>query len=417
MNNCFYKILSWLLALTLCLTVSISQTHAADDKKFPAPPFESLQAKGAVLLDMQSGEVLYGQHPDEKLYPASITKIMTAILALEKGDLTAPVKTSKLAREQEGNRIYLEYDEVQPMERLLYGLMLNSGNDAAVAIAEHIGGSVEGFAKMMNDKAAELGMKNTRFVTPSGLHDDNHYTTPRDMALLSAYAMKNGTFRKIVATEELAWDGQVWDSLLVNLNSMLWNYEGATGLKTGFTDQAQQTISVSAKRGDREIVAVLMGVENRMQVRLESTKLLDYGFDSFTTKRVAKAGDTLQTFTAETSEALPVGAKIAQDVYVTTGKGSSSKVEREIQIHPPAAPYAKGSEVGTAVWKIGGTTVAEAPLYASVDVFPPATLLSAATGPNNLLFAIPLALIALIGLFLLRLRRSRRRPPFQNRYN
>lgn len=416
MNNYFYKSLSWLLAMTLCLTVSLSQTQAADDKNFPAPPFDSLQAKGAVLLDMQSGAVLYGQNPDEKLYPASITKIMTAILALEKGDLTAPVKTSKLAREQEGNRIYLEYDEVQPLEKILYGLMLNSGNDAAVAVAEHIGGSVEAFAEMMNDKAAELGMTNTHFVTPSGLHDDNHYTTPRDMALLSAYAMKNGTFRKIVATEELPWDGQVWDSLLVNLNSMLWNYEGATGLKTGFTDQAQQTISVSAKRGDREIVAVLMGVENRMQVRLESTKLLDYGFDSFTTERVARSGDTLQTYAADTAEAPLIDAKIEQDVYVTTGKDSGAKIEREIGLHPPAAPYAKGTEVGTAVWKIDGQTVAEAPLYASRDVFPPATLLSAATGPNNLLFAIPLALIALIGWFLLRLRRTRRRPPFQSRY-
>jgi D-alanyl-D-alanine carboxypeptidase (penicillin-binding protein 5/6) len=357
--------------------------------------------------------VLYGQNQDAKLYPASITKIMTAILALEKGNLSDMVKTSKLAREQEGNRIYLEYDEVQPLEKLLYGLMLNSGNDAAVAIAEHIGGSVEQFAMMMNEKAAELGMKNTHFVTPNGLHDDNHYTTPYDMALLSAYAMKNSTFRKIVATKTMEWHGKSWDSVLVNLNRMLWDYEGATGIKTGFTDQAQQTICVSAKRGGREIVAVLMGVENRALVREEATKLLDYGFDSFTTVRLARRGDKLATYSVDNQR---IDAEIREDIYVTTRKESGERVQRDVQLQAPEPPYLKGTKVGTVTWSLNGQVVAKTPLYATRDVLPPAKQFSAYSNPNNLMYALLLVLTAGGGLLLIRKRRLRQRPKLHNRF-
>lgn len=355
--------------ILICLLTftSISHVEAAHDEKKPT----GLSAKGAVLYDRQSGQFLFEQHPDEQLYPASITKVLTAILALEKGDLNAKVKTSKLAREQEGNRIYLEYDEEQTLGNLLYGLMLNSGNDAAVAIAEHIGGSVEQFAVMMNEKAKEIGATHTHFVTPSGLHDDDHYTTARDMALISSYAMNNVTFRKIVATETLPWKGQVWESVLVNLNQMLFEYEGATGIKTGFTDQAQQTITVSAKRGDRELIAVVMGVENRPKIREEATLLLDYGFDQFVTKKVAGIGDVLQAFDMNGT---PVNAVLAADIYRTVPKESTAEFKAVAHINVPQAPFAKGDRVGTVDYFQDGELITTADLLSDshVAALPPA---------------------------------------------
>lgn len=190
------------LAFSLLFLTSVSQAYATDELS------TGLTAKGAIVLDMQSGQILYDHNKDDKAFPASITKVMTCILALEKSDLHALVTTSQLAREQEGNRVYLEIGEQEPMEQMLYGLMLNSGNDAAVAIAEHISGSVEKFADLMNEKAKQLGATNTHFVTPNGLHDENHYTTPSDMALIANYAMKNSKFREIVATEYYDWHGQ-----------------------------------------------------------------------------------------------------------------------------------------------------------------------------------------------------------------
>ncbi|PWK14462.1 D-alanyl-D-alanine carboxypeptidase family protein [Tumebacillus permanentifrigoris] len=350
------------MALSLVSVTSVSHVYATDE--IPT----GLTAKGAVVLDMQSGQVLYDSHKDDLAFPASITKVMTCILALEKTDLRDLVTTSQLAREQEGNRVYLEVGEQEPMEQMLYGLMLNSGNDAAVAIAEHISGSVSKFADLMNEKAQQLGATHTHFVTPNGLHDDNHVTTPYDMALIANYAMKNSKFREIVATQTYDWHGQAWDSHLVNLNPMLWNYDGATGVKTGFTDQAQQTMIASAKRGDREVLAVLMGVQVKQTIRLETTQLLDYGFDQFTTARLAQTGDTLGTFEANGQE---VHAVLHQDVYGTLPISDTAKMEPSVHLTVPTAPFPKGSKVGSVDYLLQGKRVLTADLYAASDVLSP----------------------------------------------
>jgi D-alanyl-D-alanine carboxypeptidase (penicillin-binding protein 5/6) len=386
------------LAISLVSLTSVSQAYASDE--LPA----GLTAKGAVVLDMQSGQVLYDAHKDEKAYPASITKVMTCILALEKGNLTDRVTTSQLAREQEGNRVYLETGEQEPLEQMLYGLMLNSGNDAAVAIAEHISGSVEKFADLMNEKAKQLGAVHTHFVTPNGLHDDNHYTTPYDMALIANYAMKNSKFREIAATQYYDWHGQAWESRLVNINPMLWNYDGATGVKTGFTDQAQQTMIASAKRGDREVLAVLMGVQLKQTIRLETTMLLDYGFDHFTTARLAQAGDTLGTFEANGQD---VHAIVRQDIYGTLAKGSTEKMEPSVHLTVPAAPFPKGSKVGTVDYLLNGKKVLTADLFAAQDVLSPA--LPTGHGKTRTLPYLLLGTAALASLAVwLRKRRLRR---------
>ncbi|KEO84343.1 D-alanyl-D-alanine carboxypeptidase family protein [Tumebacillus flagellatus] len=362
------KVWSWCgragLVFSLVFNISMPQAYASDETP------TGLTAKGAVVIDMKSGQVLFDEHKDIQAYPASITKVMTCILALEKGNLQDKVTTSQLARDQEGNRVYLEVGEQETLEQMLYGLMLNSGNDAAVAIAEHIGGSVPKFADMMNAKAKELGAVHTHFVTPNGLHDDNHYTTPYDMALIANYAMKNPKFREIVSTQYYDWHGQSWDSRLVNINPMLWNYDGATGVKTGFTDQAGQTMIASAKRGDRELMAVEMGVQMKQTIRLETTQLLDYGFDHFNTKLLAHAGDTLGSFQVNGRS---VSAVIHQDLYGTTAKDSTQTLQPSVEFAPPQTPFPKGSKVGTVTYKLGDQAVVSADLFSAADVLSPLT--------------------------------------------
>lgn len=397
-------ILTLALTICLCVTTSISQGYASDE--IPT----GLTAKGAVVIDMKTGQVLFDQNKDAKLYPASITKILTCILALEKGKLTDLVKTSQLAREQEGNRVYLETGEEQPLEMMLYGLMLNSGNDAAVAIAEYLGGSVEYFAKMMNDKAAELGAKNTHFVTPSGLHDENHYTTPYDMALIANYAMKNAKFREIVATEHYSWNGKEWQTELYNLNPMLWNYDGANGVKTGFTDQAMQTMVASAKRGDREVMTVVMGVQDKLTIRKETTALLDYGFDAFANVKIASAGDAPAAFNVHSGE---VKAQLKEDVYLTVPAGQSPQMERKVTLNVPEAPFPQGAKVGTVDFQSNGQTVASAPLFSASDVAPPPPpVVAAAKDSKNWLY-VGIGLL-LVGTFALRIKKRRLQQRQQN---
>lgn len=399
---------TWILVFSLVLSLvtlsSVSKSYASDE--YPS----GLTAKGAVVIDMQSGQVLFDQQKDTSLYPASITKVMTCILALENGNLTDKVTTSQLAREQEGNRVYLETGEQETLEQMLYGLMLNSGNDAAIAIAEHIAGSVPKFAEMMNEKAKELGAVHTHFVNPNGLHDDQHTTTAYDMALIANYAMKNSKFRDIVATQYYDWHGQAWDSRLVNINPMLWNYDDATGVKTGFTDQAQQTMIASAKRGDREVLAVVMGVQLKQTIRLETTQLLDYGFDHFTTSQLAHAGDTLGTFEANGEL---VHAMLHQDVYGTWPRTSSSIAEPIVQLSVPTSPFPKGSKVGTVRYQLDNQTTVTADLFADQDVLSP-ILPTGQTKTRTFIYLL-ISLIVLLALVLLRkairTRRVRRASP------
>jgi len=404
------RVSKWMTAVTLCLTMlssSMSHAYASDEKSAQQAQLAptAITATGAVLVDMQSGQVLYEQNKDARLYPASITKIMTAMLALEHARLTESVTTSQRAFEQEGNRVYLEVGEVQPMEQMLYGLMLNSGNDAAVAIAEHIAGSVESFAQMMNDRARSLGAANTQFVTPNGLHDDNHYTTPYDMSKIAREAMKNPTFRTIVTTKRLPWDGLKWKSELHNINRMLWDYAGSTGVKTGFTDQAQQTIVVTAARNGREVMAVLMGVQNRQLVREESTKLLDYGLHAFVNHPVAAAGDVITTYEAGNDQR--VQATLATPVHNTSPIGQPPAITRTVQMNPPAAPYTRGTKVGTVSFRAAGDVFATADLLAGSDVALPAPTPLQEVAERPLLVWL-LAALGLLCVCLLLLQRRRR---------
>lgn len=246
----------------------VSRTSA---EGLPSPP--SVSAKQAILIDAESGEVLYEKNADEKGYPASTTKIMTALVALDlcrQYDISIKeeVKIPKEAVGVEGSSLYLKAGEKKTIEELLYGVMLRSGNDGATALAAVMGGNTDHFIRLMNEKAESLGCTGTHFVNPSGLFDEDHYTTARDLAAIARSAMKNKTFRKVVETKS-------WKEY-TNKNKTVFQYEGATGIKIGFTKQSGRTLVASAKRQGVELICVVLADGNWFN---DAYGLMDYGFD------------------------------------------------------------------------------------------------------------------------------------------
>jgi D-alanyl-D-alanine carboxypeptidase len=241
----------------------------------------SVSAKAAALIDVQSGRILYGKNLDKRMRIASLTKIITAIVAIESGKLDETVTVSKNAYRVEGSSIYLDLGEKQKLIDLVYAIMLRSGNDAATAIAEHVGGgSVQKFVGMMNAKVKELGLEGTHFANPHGLDAEDHYSTAYDMVQLTAYALRNPIFREVVSTKvkKIPWEGKDWNRTMRNKNKMLIRYEGADGVKTGYTEEAGRCLASSATRYGRQLAVIVLQDGNDWN---DSGKLLDYGFTKY----------------------------------------------------------------------------------------------------------------------------------------
>ncbi|MFS0722695.1 D-alanyl-D-alanine carboxypeptidase family protein [Paenibacillus sp. 1P07SE] len=245
-----------------------------------APPKVYTNAHAAAVIDVQSGRILYSQRGDEPNKIASLTKIMTAIVAIEHGNLTDIVKAGTGAVGKEGSSIYLQMGEEMSLHHMLYGLMLRSGNDAATAIAQHVGGSEEGFVHLMNEKAKWLGLEQSHFMNPHGLDHPEHYSSANDMAKLTAYALKNASFQDIVKTrvKKVPNPHDPWDYTWTNKNKMLSMYEGADGVKTGYTKQALRCLVSSATRGGQQIAVVTL---NDGDDWADHRKLLDWAFASY----------------------------------------------------------------------------------------------------------------------------------------
>ena len=241
-----------------------------------------ISAEGAVLVMGENAKVVYEKDADKKLYPASTTKIMTALVTLEimeeiNASMDSIITVPKEAIGIEGSSVYLKEGEVVTVEELLYGAMLQSGNDAATALAISFGGTEEKFIERMNQKAKEIGCTCTKFVNPTGLFDENHFTTARDLALISTQAMRNDIFREIVASEE--WTSEKNGKTFVNKNKTIKEYDGATGVKIGYTKKSGRTLVSSAKKNDIELIAVLLNDPNWFQ---DAYSMLDYGFRTMT---------------------------------------------------------------------------------------------------------------------------------------
>lgn len=250
-----------------------------------APP--AISAQTAIMVEANSGEVLYEKSADQKAYPASITKIITALLAIESGKLDKKVKVSDKAVGVEGSSIYLEPGEVIPLRDLVYGLMLRSGNDAAIAISEEVGGSTENFVIMMNKRAREMGAFNTNFANPNGLHNPEHYTTARDMALIAAAAMKNPEFKKVAATK--TWEsnrGEGRYNYFYNKNKVVYQYSGGNGIKIGYTKAAGRTLVASSERDGMELICVVMNAPDWFN---DTYKLMDYAYSQYETSQIIMA--------------------------------------------------------------------------------------------------------------------------------
>lgn len=303
---------SFLMFIVLCMTLFFHGSAKAGEKHKP-----DIKSASAILIDANSGQAIYEKHSRKKMYPASITKIATAIYAIEKGHLKDDVKISKKAAETEGTSVYLEKGETVPLKRLLQGLLMNSGNDAGTAIAEHLSGSVEQFADDLNAFVAKrAGATDTHFTNPHGLFDKNHYTTAADMAKITAYAVKNKTFRSLFSEKKAAWHGQTWDTTLKNHHRMLTGeipYKGITGGKTGFVNESKHTLVTTATRGQLDLIAVVMKADDQNMMYRDTKKLLDEGFNGFETVAYEKG----RPFTDHDG----VQHKLKETLFVTKKKG------------------------------------------------------------------------------------------------
>ncbi|WNS74088.1 D-alanyl-D-alanine carboxypeptidase family protein [Bacillus sp. DTU_2020_1000418_1_SI_GHA_SEK_038] len=252
----------------------------------------NVSARSAIVMEQGSGRILFEKDAFTPRRIASITKIMTAILAIESGKMDEMVKVSEKAVRAEGSSIYLIPGEKIKLEDLVYGLMLRSGNDAAVAIAEHIGGSLDGFVFLMNQKAEEIGMENTHFANPHGLDDhENHYSTAYDMALLTRYAMNNKEYGKISGTKvhKTPHPNESWDRKWTNKNRLLSDYEYCTGGKTGFTKRAKRTLVTTASKGELDLIAVTLNATGQSDWN-DHIQMYEMGFKNYSLTEVLPKG-------------------------------------------------------------------------------------------------------------------------------
>ena len=314
----------------------------------------AISAECAILIDAQTGRVLYEKQAEEKSLIASTTKIMTALVICEQTNVLDRVKIPKEAVGIEGSSMYLKEGEVLTVQELLYGLMLQSGNDAAVALAIYCGGTVEGFTELMNDKAHRLGMTQSHFANPNGLDSPGNYSTARDMALLTAYAMQNPIFAQTVSTKTIT----IGERCLRNHNKLLWQLEGANGVKTGYTNAAGRILISSVTRMGRQLIAVTFNDPNDWQ---DHKDLIEDGFSRFTVQKLIQKGQTLGQLELAGGQEESVDLIAAEDFSYSLAQG-----ERVTISLPEAgfayAPVAEGEEAGFAHILVDGTAVAKVPL-------------------------------------------------------
>lgn len=338
-----------MLCCTLFTSLTLSSAQAA--------PYISTSARGTSLIDVESGRILYSEDGNQQMRIASLTKIMTAIVAIEYGELSDVVTVSKRAAGKEGSSIYLQVGEKMSLTHLLYGLMLRSGNDAATAIAEHVGGSEAGFVLLMNKKAEELGLVNTQFRNPHGLDEDGHYSSPNDLAVLTAYALKNKVFAEIVKTKDKKVPNphEKWDYSWHNKNKMLFMYEGADGVKTGYTKKALRCLVSSATRNGQQLVAVTINDGDDWR---DHKHLLDYGFKHY----------PLHTIVNKKDEVAGTTYRYSKDFKYPLEENEKAKISAQfVEEDQLSVNYRLGSK-GIVRFYLDGKEIGQTPIFESDSV-------------------------------------------------
>lgn len=362
---------------------TVSETAAAEDS------FPEIHGEGALLMDMKSGKILYEKNVNEKLYPASTTKIMTGIIALEEGDLSEVVAASSEAIAPITNKhshMGILVGEELTMEQLIYGMLVYSANDAANVIAVRLAGSLDAFAEKMNEKAAELGCTGTHFANPHGFHDDNHYTTPSDLAKIARYAMNNEKFREIVSTDmytiqptnkykEIRYLSNT-NHLVSRRRSAYHYYKKAIGIKTGYTDEAGSCLVAAAADGDTEFLSVIMKCKNENSTDCaysftDTAAMLKYAFDNYSYKTLASVGDIVadsKVYEAKNDVRVALTPEVdVKTLLANTVDMSLIKAEPVLN-EKIAAPIEKGQALGTVSYTLDGELLGSAQLVATNSV-------------------------------------------------
>lgn len=358
--------LKWLSALVLMAFVAIFLTSSisATDSSTPF----SVSGESVVLYEPSNQKFVYSKNADQRRSMASTTKIMTALVAIENSNLSDEVTVTAESVGIEGTSVGLKQGETVSMRDLIYLMMLESANDAASAIAVAVGGSIQGFAKMMNERAQSLEMKNTNFQNPHGLSDEEHYTTASDLALLAAAALENPTFSEIVSTKNytVKLHNDEVSFTASNHNKLLRMYDGAIGVKTGFTKKSGRCLVGAATRNGVTLICVTLNAPDDWN---DHMKLFDYGFSQFCSIELASVGEYCYS--------IPIIGGIYEEIKCMNTETLSivlpndhGEIEKSVYINRfLVAPVVRGKEVGKVSFKIGSKTIAELPIVVSRDVF------------------------------------------------
>lgn len=322
----------------------------------------STGAQAAILMDADSGRVLYGHNIHDRRLIASTTKLMTALVALESGvELSREITVEPQWVGVEGSSIYLREGERLTLETLLYGMLLRSGNDAALAVAEVCAGSVEDFARRMNDKARELGMADSHFVNPNGLNNEQHYSSAYDMALLARACLENEVLREMVSTKSIALEGRSF----TNHNKLLWQYEGCIGLKTGYTEKAGRTLVSAAQRDGMTLICVTLSDPNDWA---DHAALFDWGFANYHLETAAQAGDQVGWLSVEGSLVPMCPLQVEESLGAALGEGETLETELVLDYASLTAPVVQGEPVGELICFLRGEELGRVPVVTAKAV-------------------------------------------------
>ena len=356
---------------TLVFFAFLAHLAHAESSALPLPPAPAIAAKSYVLSDFSSGQTLVSQNANERIEPASLTKLMTAYLtftALKQkrisADQTLPV--SEKAWRTEGSRMFIEPNKPVTVDQLIHGMIIQSGNDACIALAEGIAGSEETFAQMMNQQAQRLGMSNTHFVNSTGLPHPQHYTTAYDLSLLASAIIRDfPDFYPLYSMKEYRYNNITQP----NRNRLLWLDPYVDGMKTGHTESAGFCLITSGRRGPRRLISVVLGTASDNARTMESQKLLNYGFQFYDTVRVYQKGQTVSTLRVWKGAQKTLKAGFDQDLYVALPKGHYPRLQASVSsAQPLLAPVSAGKKVGTLKLTLEGKPLAEYPLAALENV-------------------------------------------------
>jgi D-alanyl-D-alanine carboxypeptidase (penicillin-binding protein 5/6) len=365
-----------ILSCFTLIAMLISVTPAAFAEESTTKVELADKAKSAVLIERDTGTILYDKNSDEKLPPASMTKIMTMLLIMEALDknqikMDEMVRTSEYAASMGGSQIFLEPGEEMTVEQMLKGIAIGSGNDASVAMAEKIAGSTEEFVNMMNNKVKELGLKNTHFKNPTGLPEDGHYSSAHDMALMAKELLKYEGITKFTGKyEDYLREGSDKKFWLVNTNRLVKFYPGVDGVKTGFTNEAKYCLTATAKKDNMRVIAVVFGADTPKDRNAQVTKMLDYAFSQYQTHPLFEKDHVLTKMKVSKGSENEANLMTSEPISVLTKKGESvDNVTQEIVMKKDVqAPIKQGDELGTLQLKKDEKIIAESRLVAEKDI-------------------------------------------------